>query len=167
LLSTPESTWASRPGVTTRRFSPAAEPVSAAMSALSGARTSLDGGASTAASGWQGPAADGFAARSPRSGTAPSAAHARLDQAAKVVEATAGAYTTMRAAADNAIAAWRSRPAGLDGAGLPALAGRGNRAGTPGGDGYEQTLRAYAGSLAGIRPAFAETAGADPAWQRT
>ncbi|MGH3878800.1 MAG: alpha/beta hydrolase, partial [Actinophytocola sp.] len=76
-------------------------------------------------------------------------------------------YTTMRAAADNAIAAWRSRPAGLDGAALTALADRVNRALTTVREGYEQTLRAYAGSLAGIRPAFAETARADAAWLAT
>ena len=163
----PEELYARLASGDASRIRTAGEPVSAAMSALHGARTSLDGGASTAASGWQGTAADGFAARSSLSGTATSTAQARLDQAAKVVEATAGAYTTMRAAADNAIAAWRSRPAGLDGAALATLADRVNRALTTVRDGYEQTLRAYAGSLNGIRPAFAETAGADAAWQRT
>ncbi|MGH3880475.1 MAG: alpha/beta hydrolase, partial [Actinophytocola sp.] len=92
----PEELYARLASGDASRIRTAAEPVSAAMSALSGARTSLDDGASTAASGWQGAAADGFAARSSLSGTATSTAHARLDQAAKVVEATAGAYTTMR-----------------------------------------------------------------------
>ena len=149
------------------RIATAGEPISAAMSALTKARSSMDAGGSTAASGWQGAAADSFAARSALSGSATSAAYARLEQAAGVVDAAAGAYRTMRGAADNAIEAWRARPSGLDNAALSALASRVNNALTTVRDGYEQTLRAYAGSLAGLRPAFAETAGGDAAWPRT
>lgn len=148
------------------RIRAAAEPVTGAMSALSEARTAVDGGASTAASGWQGGAADSFAARSTLSSTATATAYGRLEQANGVVNAAAEAYRTMRAAADNAIQVWRSRPAGMDGTAQAALAERVNQALTTVRDGYEQTLRAYAGSLSAIRPAFAETAGADPAWQQ-
>jgi len=149
------------------RIAAASEPVDSAMSALTRARASLDGGGSTATSGWQGTAADSFAARNTLSGTATSTAFTRLEQAAGVIEAAAGAYRTMRGAADNAIQAWRTRPAGLDNAALTALAERVNNALTTVRDGYEQTLRAYAGSLAGIKPAFAETAGAEATWQQT
>ncbi|MGH3759808.1 alpha/beta hydrolase [Actinophytocola sp.] len=163
----PETLYGQLASGDTGRIRAAAEPVTAAMSALTHARSSLDGGGSTATAGWQGAAADAFAARSSLSGTATSTAHARLDQAAKVLEAAAGAYQTMRAAADNAISAWRSRPAGLDGAATAALADRVNQALTTVRDGYERTLRAYAGSLTGLRPAFAEVAGSDATWQRT
>ncbi len=124
----PEDLYAQLAGGDAGRIRTAAEPVTAAMSALSQAGTSLEGGGSTAASGWQGAAADSFAARSSLSGTATSTAHARLEQAAKVIEAAAGAYGTMRGAADNAIAAWRSRPAGLDASAQAALADRVNQA---------------------------------------
>lgn len=148
------------------RIAAAAEPVEAARTALTRARSALDSGGSTAASGWQGAAADRFAARAALSGTATSAAHDRLGQAVQVVEA-AGAYRTMRGAADNAIRAWRTRPAGLDAAATAQLATRVNDALTTVKDGYERTLRAYAGSLAGIAPAFAETASAEESWGRT
>ncbi|MPZ80586.1 MAG: hypothetical protein GEV28_09380 [Actinophytocola sp.] len=149
------------------RIASTGEPVSAAMSALARARSSMDAGGSTAASSWQGSAADAFASRNAMSGTATSTAHARLEQAAGVVEAASGAYRTMRGAADNAIEAWRARPSGLDNAALSALASRVNDALTTVRDGYEQTLRAYAGSLAGIRPAFADVAGGDAGWLQT
>jgi uncharacterized protein YukE len=166
-VTDPEELYAQLAGGDAGRIRTAAEPVTAAMSALSQAGTSLEGGGTTAASGWQGAAADSFAERSSLSGRAASTAHARLDQAAKVIEAAAGAYGTVRGAADNAIAAWRSRPSGLDTTAQAALADRVNQALTTVRDGYEQTLRAYAGSLDGIRPAFAEVAGADAGWQQT
>jgi hypothetical protein len=160
----PEELYARLASGDTSRIRAAAEPVTSAMSALTQARSAIDGGASTAAQGWQGPAASEFASRSELSGTATSAANSRLDRAAQVIGAAAVAYGTMRGAADDAIAAWRSRPAGIDDAALTTFAGRVNQALTTVRDGYEQTLRAYAGSLADIRPAFAETAGADPSW---
>jgi Alpha/beta hydrolase len=163
----PEELYARLAGGDASRIRTALEPLTAALSALTGARSALDGGASTAASGWQGPAASAFADHSALTGTATSTAHARLDRAAKVVEAAAGAYTTMRVAADQAISAWRSRPPDLDGAAQGVLAERVNRALTTVRDGYEQTLRADAGSLSGLRPAFAEVAATDAAWQRT
>ena len=73
----------------------------------------------------------------------------------------------MRVAADQAISAWRSRPPDLDGAAQAVLAERVGRALTTVRDGYEQSLRAYAGSLSGLRPAFAEVAATDAAWQQT
>lgn len=149
------------------RIAAAGEPVAAAMSALTRARSSVDAAGATAASGWQGAAADAFASRNARSSTATSTAHARLEQAAGVIEAASGAYRTMRGAADNAIEAWRTRPSGLDDAALAALASRVDDALRTVRDGYEQTLRAYAGSLAGIKPAFAEVAGGDTGWQQT
>ncbi|HEV7647521.1 MAG TPA: alpha/beta hydrolase [Actinophytocola sp.] len=160
----PEELYARLASGDAGRIRAAAEPVTSAMSALTQARSALDGGASTAAAGWQGRSADEFGARSALSGTATSAAYSRLERAARVVDAAAGAYGLMRGAADDAIAAWRTRPAGLDDAALTTLAGGVNQALTTVQDGYEQTLRAYAGSLSGIRPAFAETAGADPSW---
>jgi len=163
----PEELYARLAGGDASRIRTAAEPLTAAMSALTGARSALDGGASTAASGWQGPAASAFADHSALTGTATSTAHSRLDGATKVVEAAAGAYTTMRVAADQAITAWRSRPPDLDGAAQAVLAERVNQALTTVRDGYEQTLRAYAGSLSGLRPAFAEVAAPDAAWQAT
>ncbi len=156
----PEELYARLAGGDPGRIRTAAEPVTAAMSALTLARSALDGGAASAAAGWRGAAADAFAARSSLSAAATSAAHGRLDRAARVIEAAAGACGTMRTAADAAIAAWRSRPAGMTAAAEAALAWRVGRALGTIRDGYEQTLRAYAGALGEIRPAFAETAGA-------
>ncbi|MCT2585953.1 alpha/beta hydrolase [Actinophytocola gossypii] len=149
------------------RIEAVAEPIGSAMSALTDARAAIDGGGSTAASGWQGEAATGFAARADLSGTATSTAHDRLGQAKLIVEAAAGAYRTMRGAADNAIRAWRTRPSGMDAAATEALATRVNEALTGVRDGYERTLRAYAGALGHIAPAFAEKAAGDESWART
>lgn len=167
LVSDPEELYARLAGGDAGRIRTTAGPLLSALSALDGARSALAGGASTAASGWRGSAASAFADHSALSGTATSTAHARVAQAAQVIEAAAGAYTTMRVAADNAISAWRSRPPGMDGGAEAALASLVNQALTAVQDGYEQSLRAYAGSLTGLRPAFAEVAGADAAWQRT
>ncbi|HEX2133459.1 MAG TPA: alpha/beta hydrolase [Actinophytocola sp.] len=149
------------------RIEAVAEPIGSAMSALTGARSAIDGGGSTAASGWEGEAATGFASRAELSGTATSAAHDRLGQAKQIVEAAAGAYRTMRGAADNAIQVWRTRPSGMDAAATEALAARVNEALGGVRDGYEQTLRAYAGALGRIAPAFAETAAGEESWAST
>ncbi|GAB3433305.1 alpha/beta hydrolase [Actinophytocola sediminis] len=149
------------------RISAVLEPIGSARSALTRARSAIDGGGSTAASGWEGTAASGFASRASVSGSAATSAADRLAQAGDIVTAAAGAYRTMRGGADNAIQAWRSRPADLDDAALEALATRVNDALGTVRDGYERTLRAYAGALSGLAPAFAETAAGDPSWAAT
>ncbi|OLF07897.1 alpha/beta hydrolase, partial [Actinophytocola xanthii] len=108
-----------------------------------------------------------FGGRADLTGTAAAAAHERLRQAARIVEAAAEAYRTMRRAADGAIEAWRTRPAGLAPAAAEALATRVDQALRTVRDGYESTLRAYAGALAGLTPAFAETAAGTDSWVRT
>lgn len=149
------------------RIGAVAEPIGSARSALTRAREAIDGGGSTAASGWDGDAASGFAARATLSGTATTTANDRLGQAGQIVEAASSAYRTMRGAADNAIQAWRSRPPDLDDAAKQALATRVNDALGTVRDGYERTLRAYAGALRGITPAFGETAAGDASWAAT
>jgi uncharacterized protein YukE len=149
------------------RINAVAEPIGSARSALDRARSAIDGGGSTAASGWEGEAATGFASRVSLSGSAASAANERLGQASQIVEAAAAAYRTMRGGADNAIQAWRSRSPDLDDAALESLATSVNEALGTVRDGYERTLRAYAGALAGLAPAFGETASGDPTWAAT
>lgn len=136
------------------------EPISSAMGALERAGSSIG---SVRVDSWQGEAATGFATRSTQTGTATSAAYDRLSRAAKVIEAAAGAYGTMRGAADNAIRAWRNRPPGDQ----PELAAQIIEALLGVRDGYERTLRAYAGVLADLKPAFAETAAGSAAWEAT
>lgn len=136
------------------------EPISSAMGALERAGTSIE---SVRVDGWQGTAAAGFTERSTQTGTATSAAHDRLARAVRVVEAAAAAYGTMRGAADNAIRAWRSRPPGDQ----PELAAQVTEALVTVRDGYERTLRAYAGALTDLKPAFAETATGTAAWEAT
>lgn len=143
------------------------EPVASAISALERAEQSIADGTTTSASGWQGDAADTFAARAEQSGTSASAANERLDRAVKVIEAAAGACRTMRAGADRAIEAWRTRPRGLPADALARLAGQVNQALDTVRTGYEQTLRSYAASLTAIAPAFVETAGGTDSWART
>lgn len=136
------------------------EPISSAMGALERAGSSIE---SVRVDDWQGTAATGFTTRSTQTGTATSAAHDRLSRAVQVIEAAAGAYGTMRGAADNAIRAWRSRPPGDQ----PGLAAQVTEALSTVRDGYERTLRAYAGVLADLKPAFAETAAGSAAWEAT
>lgn len=163
----PEELYARLAGGDASRIRTALEPLTAALSSLTDARSSLSGGAAAAAGGWEGTSASAFAERSALTGTATSTAHARVEHAAKVVEAAAGAYTTMRTAADQVITAWRTRPPDMDGATQAVFAERVGQALTTVRDGYEGTLRAYAGSLSGLRPGFAEVASVDPAWRAT
>lgn len=166
-MTDPEVLYGRLAGGDAERITAVVEPITSAMSALTRARSAIDAGGTTAASAWQGAAATGFAARASLCGTATTAAQDRLQQAAQIVEAAAAAYRTMRGGADNAIRTWRSRPSDLDETALEALATRVNEALTTVRDGYERTLRAYAGALAGLTPAFAETAGGQPSWAAT
>jgi uncharacterized protein YukE len=149
------------------RITAAAEPVNATLGALSRAGESITGGTSTAAAAWQGDAATEFASRADRSGTATSTAHERISRAVRIVESAAGAFTTMRGGAERAIAAWRSRPAGLAPDALTRLANEVNAALSTVRDGYEQALRGYASALRDVTPAFEETAGGTEAWAAT
>jgi uncharacterized protein YukE len=149
------------------RVEAAADPISAAMSALERAGTSITQGTSTALSAWQGTAADAFTSRAQLSGTAAQRSHGQLEAAVRVVRSAAGAYRTMRASADRSIRLWRDRPADLDEAGRRRLAGQVNNALTTVRHDYETALRTLAQSLGRLAPAFAETAAGDGAWQRT
>lgn len=149
------------------RINAAADPITAAMSALERAKGSITQGGSTSASAWQGQAASAFATRAEQSGTATENARGRLEGAVKVVQAAATAYGRMRTPADSAIQAWRNRPQNLDEAATRKLAEQVNTALDRLRESYEGALRAYARSLGTIKPAFAETAGDTPAWQQT
>ena len=163
----PESRYGQLTSGDAGRITAAAEPVDATVAALSRADESVTSGTSTAAAAWQGSAADEFATRAERSGTAISTAHERIGRAVRVVERTAVAYTTMRGGADRAIAAWRGRPAGLAPDALTRLANQVNEALTTVRDGYEQALRGYAAALRDVTPAFDETAGGTADWAAT
>ncbi|HEV2783924.1 MAG TPA: alpha/beta hydrolase [Actinophytocola sp.] len=149
------------------RINAAADPITAAISALERAKTDLTRGTSTATASWRGTAADAFGARAELSGTAADRSRGRLEAAVGVVRAAANAYGAMRTAADEAIRPWRARPANLDEAGLRDLAERVNTALGGVRDGYESTLRGHARSLGELAPGFAEAAGDTAAWGQT
>lgn len=150
------------------RITAAADPVTAAMSALERAKTSINTGTTTATGGWEGPAASAFGGRARLSDSAAQTARQRLETAVRTVQAAATAYGTMRRSADEAIQLWRSQaPRITDPAVLRQLASSVNNALITVRDGYENTLRAYARSLDGVSPAFAEVAGGTSGWQQT
>lgn len=100
---------------------------------------------------WTGTAAQAFDTRLTTSKKAVTAAAERLTDAMSVVEAAAAAYGRMRTAADQTILAYRS-------GGIPDTQASSvlNQLKTS----YEEVLRAYAGALRGIRPAFTTVTGA-------
>lgn len=149
------------------RVHAAADPITAAMSALDRARASIDQGSTTAAADWRGDAADAFARRAALSSTAVAAAHSRLAGAVRTLQAVAGAYTQMLESADLMIAPWRRRRSDLDEAAVALLADKVNSRLRGVRGGYEHTLRGYVDLLRGITPGFAEMATSDQAWQQT
>jgi uncharacterized protein YukE len=166
-MTDPEISYAALTSGDAARITAVAEPVAATAAAVERARAAADSGGVTAKQSWRGEAATRFGGRVAMTGTAATAAHDRLQQAARILEATADANRTMRRAADGAIEAWRSRPPGLDAAASEALAARVNQALGTVRAGYERTLRAYAGAFTGLVPAFAETAAGTDSWART
>ncbi len=163
-MTDPEALYARLASGDVGRIMAVVEPITAARAALERSGAAMSSGATAAADGWTGEAADEFAARATLTGTATTAAAARLTDAAAVVEATAAAYRTMRGGADQAIRAWRARPVDAP---SDALAARVTEALTMLRDSYEGTLRAYAGALSELEPAFASVAAAAPSWQAT
>ena len=99
---------------------------------------------------WTGTAAQAFDTRLATSKKAVTAAAERLADAMSVVEAAAAAYGRMRTAADQTIRAYRA-------GGIPDTQAVSvlNQLKTS----YEEVLRAYAGALRGIRPAFTTVTG--------
>jgi len=163
-MTDPEALYARLASGDVGRIMAVLEPITAARAALERSVPAMSAGARTAADGWSGSAADEFAGRAKMTGTATTSAADRLTDAAAVVEAAATAYRTMRGGADEAIRAWRARPADAP---SDALAASVNWALTTLRDSYEGTLRAYASALSGLEPAFATVAGGAPSWLAT
>lgn len=79
-----------------------------AMRSIKASTSAIDLGAGAAGSGWQGKAADAFAAQATRLGGVTTLAHRRLGVIADALTGAADAYRQLVAAADAAIRRWRA-----------------------------------------------------------